>query len=114
MADPKPSFPDLGAAVEFIARALETGDHDALADACVDAGEAAGPREARAYRHRAIESLAGRHTGHSLRALYAGRAFPANATTLKLGGHGRELGHVHIDFARSEATWELENIWICR
>ena len=111
----KPAFLDLSVAVDFIARALESDDYDTLADACVEERPAApGLPTPREHRLRAIKVLAERHRGGSLRSLYTGRVFPAQDTCLKLGGHDRELGHVHIDFARSELGWRLIDIWICR
>jgi hypothetical protein len=37
MSGAAPSFMELSSAIDFIARALETGDHGTLADACVTA-----------------------------------------------------------------------------
>ena len=126
MNDIKPSFVDLSVAVDFIVSALATGDHGALADACTasaletddgpldEACVKAGLQTPREHRLEAIKALADRHAATSLRSLYVGRVFPARATRLKLGGHAQELGHVHVDFVRSESGWQLENIWQCR
>jgi hypothetical protein len=118
MNDPKPAFIDLSAAVEFIAQALDTDDHERLADACVEEFEwredIPGLPMRREYRLREIALLADRHKRSSLRLLYAGRSFPSQDERFKLGGHGKELGHLHIDFVRSELGWQLENIWQCR
>ncbi|MHA3775490.1 hypothetical protein ACXR0O_28565 [Verrucomicrobiota bacterium sgz303538] len=46
--------------------------------------------------------------------LYSSRKFPVVGSTFKLGGHDSELGHMHIDFKRTEAGWVLDDIWICR
>jgi len=48
------------------------------------------------------------------RQLYAAREFPAAGGSFKLGGHMRELGHVHIDFVRVAGGWALDDIWKCR
>ena len=115
MTTHKPSFVELSVAVDFIASALETGNHGVLADACIDARDTvSGLPTEREYRLDAINALAERHTGTSLRALYVGRVFPAREMRLKLGGHAQELGHVHVDFVRSESGWQFENIWLCR
>jgi hypothetical protein len=115
MTTTRPSFVDLSDAIDFIASALDGGDHGAIADACIaELGEVEGLPKPREYQLDAIEDLAGRHAGTSLRALYSGRAFPAREARFKLGGHGPELGHVHVDFVRSESGWQLENIWQCR
>jgi hypothetical protein len=110
-----PSFTKLSDAVDFIAHALDVGEHGALADACgtreQDAPDLPTRRESRL---RAIELLAGVHREKPLRSLYAGRAFPARESRLKLGGHARELEHLHVDFVRVGPDWQLENIWLCR
>jgi hypothetical protein len=115
MPNSRPSFKDLKSAVEFIAHALETRHYEPVADACVeDRPMPSGSPPARDYRLRAIEALASRHAGGSIRALYAGQEFPDQATTFKLGGHDRELGHVHVDFVHAEVGWQLKDIWVCR
>jgi hypothetical protein len=128
MAD-KPSFVLLSDAVDFIARALEAGEFDRLLDASVGAstgieadvrllsgGDEASPlmRDLRGHKLREVQILAERHKDRSLRTLYEGRAFPQHEDRFTLGGHGRELGYVHIDFLRSISGWQLENIWECR
>ena len=77
MSGPPPSFTEPPSAVDFIALALDTGEHGALADACVTREvDAPGLPTRREYRLRAIELLAGVHQEKPLRSLYAGRAFP--------------------------------------
>lgn len=100
-----PAFIELSAAIDFIAGTLESGDHRTLADACLTEGPDS---------LRAIELLARFHAEKGLRSLYAGKAFPPKETRFKLGGHGRELGHLHIDFVRTGFSWQLANIWQCR
>ncbi len=115
MSGREPSFADLSDAIDFIARALDVGEHGALADACVTRElDAPGLPTRREYRLRAIELLAGVHREKPLRSLYAGRAFPPQESRFKLGGHARELGHLHVDFVREGRSWQLENIWLCR
>ena len=48
--------------------------------------------------------------------LYEGREFPSGSDdTFELGGHEKELGHIHIDFKKqSSGLWKLDNIWMCR
>lgn len=113
------SFTRLSDAVDFLADRLDLGDVDGIAAECCDAEHDAEravgqlpPRSS--YRLRAIQELGRRHGTQSLRSLYMGREFPADALQFKLGGHAAELGHVHIDFIRSDASWKLKEIWICR
>ena len=110
-----PAFADLSDAIDFIAHALDVGEHGALADACVTRElDTPGLPTRREYRVRAIELLAGVHREKPLRSLYAGRAFPPQESRFKLGEHARELGHLHVDFVREGPGWQLENIWLCR
>jgi hypothetical protein len=46
--------------------------------------------------------------------LYADWQFPIGGQEFKLGGHGRELGHIHIDFIKGLAGWEIQRVWMCR
>jgi len=98
------AFSDLAEAVRFLAATVEGGDDASLADAC---HEALPPEWV-------ITRLREQNAATPLVGLYAGRQFPQDARTFKLGGHGKELGHIHIDFVRSGAGWELEKIWMCR
>ena len=113
-----PTFRDLDQAVEFIVACLDSGDTDKLGAACAkscsETSVYPGLPPAAEYRTRAIVALQERHRQTRLERLYADRAFPATATTYKLGGHGVELGHIHIDFKKVEEVWLLEEIFICR
>ena len=109
-------FEKLADAIEFLAANLEAKDFEVIAARCVDSihdDERAVlcPREARI---RAIEELGRRHAALSLRWRYFWRRFPARAGEFKLGGHAKQLGHVHVDFVRSGPLWQLKEIWICR
>ena len=111
----EPSFTELSDAIDFIAHALDIGEHGVLADACVMRElDAPGLPTRREYRLHAIELLARVHREKPLRSVYAGRAFPSQESRFKLGGHARELGHLHVDFVREGPGWRLENVWLCR
>jgi len=99
-----PTFSKLAEAVRFLAAVLAQSDYDALARACH--GEL--PQKS------VLERLRQRHQQTPLPELYAGREFPQDGPSFKLGGHGRELGHIHIDFVKSAAGWQLQRIWMCR
>ena len=45
---------------------------------------------------------------------YKGHSFPENGKTFKLGGHDKELGHMHIDFLKIGDDWVIDKIWQCR
>lgn len=101
-----------GIGVADVTDALRTLDSDvASQDAVRGAGRLLSPLNSRMW---AIEALGKQHRSQSLRLLYAGREFPVEKEAFKLGGHGGELGHVHIDFLRIDAAWLLKEIWICR
>ena len=98
------TFSELADAVRFLAEALEAGDDATLADACHEALPDKWIMDR--LREQAAET--------PLVGLYAGRTFPRDGTRFKLGGHAKELGHIHIDFVRPKAGWEIERIWMCR
>jgi hypothetical protein len=98
------TFSTLAEAVYFLADALERRDDDALAGACHE------PLPDRWVMDRLRETNA----ATPLPRLYAGRDFPQGCATFKLGGHARELGHIHIDFVRRGGGWEIQKIWMCR
>jgi hypothetical protein len=52
--------------------------------------------------------------GPCLLELYAEKEFPQDSWEFKLAGHGKELGHIHIDFVKSKAGWEIQKVWMCR
>jgi len=113
------SFRTLAEAVAFLASRLEADDLEAIADQCGAAArdverEAAGVGSPRDHRLRAIEQLALRHAARDLRSRYRFRRFPWRARAFALGGHGKELGHVHVDFVKDASSWRLEEIWVCR
>ena len=98
------TFDNLQAAVRFFAAALDNDDLDGLAAA----SRQPLPEE------WVLERLREQHAATPLTRLYAGKRFPLFGRAFKLGGHDRELGHIHIDFVRAESGWELERIWMCR
>ena len=100
----RPAFSKLAAAVKFLADAIAKNDYGALAHAVHE------PLPAPWVLVRLWE----KHNTTPLPHLYAGWEFPVAAKSFKLGGHGKELGHIHIDFLKSRAGWEFERIWMCR
>jgi len=98
------AFNDPQEAVWFLAAALDNDDLDGLAAASRQ------PLPA----EWELKRLRERHAATPLPQLYAGREFPQHGNAFKLGGHDRELGHIHVDFVRAESGWELERIWMCR
>jgi hypothetical protein len=105
----QPTFQRLAEAVAFLASRLDAGKLDEIADACPDYGD-----DTRSYRMNAIRALVDYHGEVDLRQRYESREFPSLERKFKLGGHGAELGHVHIDFAKASDGWQIANIFICR
>lgn len=101
-----PSFASLQDAVNFLVSCVDTQDHDALS--------AASLRAANVDARLLLAALKARHERTPLTQLYAGREFPQDANHLKLGGHDRELGHVHVDFVKKGKAWYLDGVWMCR
>jgi hypothetical protein len=97
-------FSNLYQATRFLTSVLNHDDRDRLASAC----RRPPPREWELTRLREVNAET------PLVRLYAGRWFPADADTFKLGGHAAELGHIHIDFVRTRAGWVIDRIWMCR
>src|SRR5438552_2940174 len=97
-------FSNLTDAIRFLAGAVENGDHGALAKAC---RESLPP-------DWVMGRLREKHAATPLIKLYAGWRFPKSGREFKLGGHDKELGHIHIDFVRSGSRWEIQRIWMCR
>ena len=105
------SFSSVQEAVSFIVGCLENDDYNALCAACV--GREGRPSSFSQNRGVFI-NLKGLHARVPLSQLYAGATFPGDGDTFKLGGHGKELGHIHIDFVRTSGGWKLADIWGCR
>jgi len=77
-----------------------------LSDACLD------PK--RRPDQAVMDSLAQTQQRSPLSNLYSSVEFPADASVFKLGGHARELGHIHIDVKKTGGVWQLSGIWMCR
>ena len=45
---------------------------------------------------------------------YKNNSFPENEKFFEVGGHDKELGHIHIDFLKLEDSWIIKEIWQCR
>ena len=98
------TFSDLAEAVHFLAQVVSQKDYEALALACHE----------KLPEEWILERLQEKHESTPLPKLYAGWEFPADSRQFKLGGHAKELGHIHIDFVKSNAGWEIQEIWMCR
>lgn len=94
----------LADAVAFLGSCLEEDDLARLRAACAEDAQP-----------ESFAWLRERHTARSLAALYRRKRFSLRPGTFSLGGHGRELGHVHVDFASPDGErWWLRRVWTCR
>lgn len=112
MAHQKPVFDSLPDALAFIERCLCSSQPLRLFEACLNI------KISEESQTEVIQSLYSIHVKCLLRTLYLNQSppihFPESADRLKLGGHERELGHIHIDFQKTDLGWQLESIWKCR
>jgi len=103
------AFRNLADLVAFVGDCLERDDRAVLAAACAgDEGEGS-------VTDGAFKWLRAHQSRASLIDLYREQQLPNAAGTFKLGGHDRELGHVHVDLASPDGrSWHLVKIWQCR
>ena len=114
------SFNSFDEIVSFIAEALERQDLDAVADACRpetndrEPQQCSGVLSPRDYRLSALRALSRKLAGSQFRDLYRGVSFPIGARAFMIGGHDKELGHVHIHFERDDCGWQITRLFQCR
>ena len=106
-AEGAPSFSKVEDAVAFISQCVQTNDSERLFNSCLAPGEKS------SFIH-IVERLKALNEETILSKLYAHKSFPWFGSRFKLGGHGFEWGHIHIDFVRKDGAWYLNNIWQCR
>jgi len=99
----KNTFKNLRTAVGFIAACLDKRDYKTLSAACIHTPNA-----------HILKQLGTVHKKQPLTKLYAEKTFPAKGAAFKLGGHAKELGHIHIDFTKKNGAWRLKTIFGCR
>ena len=107
-AQDTPEFTSLPEALRWLDQKLELKDFTAIADSF------ASPLDATTIRINYIEALDTSLGAIRLAERYANRDFPIEKSQFKLGGHGQELGHIHIDFIRDKNAWKIDRIWMCR
>jgi hypothetical protein len=109
-------FTRLAQAVDFIAACCEQAGAESLAAQVINFQnlDPAKDFSLSSFYTYVFGRLRERHAVASLRELYRGREFPEDETALKLGGHAKELGHIHIDFVRLADGWSLKSITMCR
>ena len=116
-----PLFDTVAQAIDHIAIQLEKGNFEELAASCNSSNKlATAYYDGREFlsissgRLWAIKALAEKHEELDLRKLYVNKEFPVDMDSFKLGGHAKELGHIHVDFIKLDEKWLLREIWMCR
>ena len=104
----KPTFTTLAQAVAHISQCLEKNTSKDLFAACTE------KRKPSRLDETIFSHLQKRNEDKKLAELYSEREFPQDQKVYKLGGHGKELGHIHIDFMKRGKTWSILKIWMCR
>lgn len=107
-------FNSLESAITFIAECVESNSAAALFDQTVSAKGQQLFKEADYFVASTFPSLKKQFQALDFRTRYKGLSFPENETMFKLGGHNKELGHIHIDFLKISDNWVIEKIWQCR
>jgi hypothetical protein len=102
----KPSFTDLSDAVAFIVRCIEDNSPGRFSEAFIESESI--PR----LRANIFDELVKINKRTPLTALYEGKQFPSNDSSFKLGGHDKELGHIHIFFVKTYGVWHLSETLI--
>jgi len=107
----KAGFSTVKEALSFIVDCLEQDDVKRLTAACVGRGE----RQAYLAKHPGVfNNLAAFNRSKGLMKSYGDKTFPEKALVFKLGGHGKQFQHLHIDFVKKGPKWLLADIWNCR
>ena len=108
---PPYEFDDLDAAMGFVISCIKSDDVASLIKAMKH------ERKVQPYLERnrhAFERLKSQHAATPYEELTKGLSFPSNSTEFKVGGHGKQFGHIHIDFEKRGTKWYLKSIWDCR
>ncbi len=109
-------FKILADAIEFIAETVETDMALELFNHTADTEKQAEKFVARPDHFVRFTFPALQHQFRIMdfRIRYKDISFPDKGVDFKLGGHDKELGHVHIDFVKRIDGWVINKIWQCR
>jgi nicotinamide riboside kinase len=100
----KPTFHHVSEFLTWADKKIAADDYDALITAQADT------KDSRQTQLIYIKTLDRGLKGRTLAKIYEGREFPEEAATFKLGGHGMELGHCHIEFSKKGDSWGITRI----
>ncbi len=104
----RPRFAHVADFLTWADKKLAANDYEALVKAQADAKD---PKPTQLTYVKQLDADLGES---KLAKVFEGREFPKDATTFKLGGHQKELGHCHIDFVKDGESWQIARIWQCR
>jgi len=103
----QPHFPSLKTALIWLDLQLDAEDFESIRSTLRNPR----PLDSQSGILRSLISARG---STPLAILFKDRSFPADKDRFKLGGHDKELGHIHIDFIKVDGLWFLDSIWMCR
>jgi hypothetical protein len=104
------TFTHLSEALQFLTTTLNKDDYAGLTAACAFSDKGASLSQQRAP----FDQLKAAHKTKPLDERFGKLEFPAKGDAFKLGGHGSEIGHLHVDFIRVDGKWQLKDIYQCR
>lgn len=109
-------FHSLAAAIDFISECVESNSALTLFN---QTGSV--ERQAQKYAEQpdhfiefTFPALQRQFQTMDFRLRYKSHSFPENMESFKLGGCGKELGHIHMDFLKRGNDWVIDEIWQCR
>lgn len=128
------SFDTVQSALRFLTNALDAGQHERIADACLrkrfdelldhDSRLRLGLKSSREYRLEAIQALAELHRRQPLAPAPHVERFPEDQDSLTLEFRGERTPEtlatgeyffgIDVDFIREEGSWCLREVCCCR
>jgi hypothetical protein len=72
------------------------------------------PSYPRYFSEWLFPKLTERHRELDFRTRYQDWTVPEDSRTFTLGGHDKELGHIHINFSKRANGWVLNEISACK
>ena len=110
-AESTAGFDTVQEALSFIVGCVDQNDARRLTAACVGRGAMA---PLLATTSHTFNNLVSFNKTKGLMKSYGDKTFPAQGVVFKLGGHGKQFQHLHIDFVKKDQKWYLADIWNCR
>lgn len=108
---PSMEFTTLKEAMEFVIHCIDNDNPDLLIEGIKFKRSVTPTIE----DHKGVfEMMKAQHKTRPYQELIKGMKFPKTGNFFKVGGHGEEFNHIHIDFEKINALWYLKSVWACR